>query len=280
MVTMGCDSPPMYRQSIEWINADQTGSLGVLRLTQSDTGWLKGTGHFKGTIWTPNQSPLEFWDHAPQPHVTWTEGLIEIGPRHRLQKIDTQWQLDSHFDEWNLRLTGTCPEQNRLHTWSEEPLWQTEVHCSEMTNRGWSQSHEQSQMLTGTGWIIEHKGEAIIETSRWIGVQNPTIHLLFEENNYGLSGTIRHLQDDQWTAVDITGLNTSTTEWTLETSDSPVLLTKFETIGVEMPFQHIASWERWLTDGHFAYPNIRWQRAVGQWKDTQFVAIVRTQEVE
>ncbi len=272
----------MYRQSIEWINADQTGSLGVLRLTQSDTGWLKGTGHFKGTIWTPNQSPLEFWDHAPKSHVTWTESLIEIGPRHRLQTTGTQWQLDSHFDEWNLRLTGLCSDHKTVHTWHEDPLWQTQVHCAEMDNRGWSQSHDQSQMLTGNGWIIEHSGEAIIEESRWIGAQSPTIHLLLEDNRFGVSGTLRHrtTNTDQWNTAQITGLDTSSTEWTLKTSDASISLTKFETIGLETPFQHIAFWERWLTKSHFAYPSIRWQRAVGQWQDTQFVAIIRTQQVE
>ena len=72
----GCSNLPTDRQSLEFISADQTGRLVVMRLTQSDTGWLKGTGHFKATIWNPGDTTLEFWDHAPKSHVDWNEQQI------------------------------------------------------------------------------------------------------------------------------------------------------------------------------------------------------------
>ena len=105
---LGCAELPTDRRSIEVVSIDQTGQLVVVRLTQGDTGWLKGTGHFKTTIWTPDQHAIEFWDHAPQSHVIWDDEQISIGPRHTLRMSLDTWQLDSHLDEWNLRLMGTC----------------------------------------------------------------------------------------------------------------------------------------------------------------------------
>ena len=63
----GCSSLPTDRHGLEFISADQTGRLVVMRLTQSDTGWLKGTGHFKATIWNPTENTLDFGIMHPSP---------------------------------------------------------------------------------------------------------------------------------------------------------------------------------------------------------------------
>lgn len=274
---LGCADPPTQRNSLEWITLDQTGRVGVLRMTQSDTGWFKGTAHFKATIWTPTQSPLEFWDHAPSSHIIWQDTTKQIGSRHIITHQERNWQLDSHFDEWNLRMMGDC--RSNEHTWGIED-WTTSLHCSELNNSGWSQSHDQSQMLSGNSWIVSHQGSTVIRHSRWMLATTPSLRLMIEEDSLGLRGHIetRSKQDDAWTTHSINTITHNNDHSTIETDRGSISIRDPEPIGIEEPYQHIASWERWLTKSIFPMNSIRWDKAIGTWDEQPFVVLIRTQK--
>lgn len=271
---VGCSTLPTDRQSLEIVSTDQTGRLVVVRLTQSDTGWLKGTGHFKATIWNPEQNALEFWDHAPQSHVDWNDEQISIGPRHTLRINGGAWQLDSHFDEWNLRILGTC---NAKRTdWTVSPTWSTQVLCPSMNNTGWTQSHEQSQLLTGSSMAVLHKGSDVQTESQWFISSGSTLHLMVEATPGGVYGFVETIgEDGQWLSSPIEGLTETETGWQLETTNGALQIDNIELVGVEDPFQHIVSWERTLTQSLYPLHTISWRKGRGVWQDKPFVVVIR-----
>ena len=274
----GCSNLPTERQSLEFISTDQTGRLVVMRLTQSDTGWLKGTGHFKATIWNPGDTTLEFWDHAPKSHVDWNEQQISIGSRHMVQINETNWQLDSHFDEWNLRLLGICDAQPAQ--WMVTPDWSTQVLCPNMTNTGWTQSHEQSQLLNGSSIAVLHKGNELKTDSQWFISTNSTLHLMIEMTPNGVFGYMNTIDEDgQWHTHSILNVTQSDAIWQIKTSSGTVQIDDIQDIGVEDPFEHIASWERTLAQQYYPLNTITWRKGHGVWQDKPFVVIIREQRI-
>lgn len=270
----GCSNLPTDRQSLEFISADQTGRLVVMRLTQSDTGWLKGTGHFKATIWNPGENTLEFWDHAPQSHVDWTEQQISIGYRHTVQMTGTDWQLDSHFDEWNLRILGSCGAKPTA--WMVTPEWSTQVLCPNMTNTGWIQSHEQSQLLNGASIAVLHKGNELETDSQWFISTNSTFHLMIEMTPNGVFGYFQTMDDNgQWNSSSILSVTESKSTWEIKTSAGTIQIDDIQDIGVEDPFEHIASWERTLAQHYYPLHTIAWRKGHAVWQDKPFVVIIR-----
>ena len=276
LLLLSCSDPPTQRHSLEWVTLDQSGSIGVLRMTQSDTGWFKGTAHFKATMWTPNQSALEFWDHAPASHLIWQDATKQIGSRHSITNQQRHWQLDSHFDEWNLRMMGDCTSND--YTWTIEK-WTTTVHCADLSNLGWSQSHDQSQILSGNSWIVAHEGSTVIEHSIWMLATTASLRLMIEEDSLGLRGHIetRSNADDTWTTHSLKSVTHSEQSSIINTDAGSISIQKSDIIGVEDPYQHIASWERWLTESIFPMNTIQWNQAVGTWEEKPFVVLIRTQ---
>ena len=271
---VSCSTLPTDRQSLEIISADQTGRLVVVRLTQGDTGWLKGTGHFKATIWNPGQNALEFWDHAPQSHVEWSDTQIAIGPRHTVHIADSTWQLDSHFDEWNLRILGTCDA--KPIEWMATPTWSTKVLCPNMNNTGWTQSHEQSQLLKGSATAILHNGSAVETESQWFISANSTLQVLAEVTTSGIFGEINSInKEGTWISTPIQRVVKTETGWTIETDTEILHIDNIETIGIEDPFQHIVSWERTLTQPLYPLHTITWRKGRGVWQGKPFVVIMR-----
>ena len=269
-----CSTLPTDRQSLEIVSADQTGRLVVVRLTQGDTGWLKGTGHFKATIWNPGQNALEFWDHAPQSHIEWTDTQIAIGPRHTVRISGSTWQLDSHFDEWNLRILGTC--DTKPTEWMTTPTWSTRVLCPHMNNTGWTQSHEQSQLLKGSSTAILHKGSDVETESQWFISTNPALQIVAEVTTNGVYGFINTMnKEGDWISIPIQHVAKMETGWKIETTTDTLNIDNIETIGVEDPFQHIVSWERTLTERLYPLHTITWRKGRGVWQGNPFVVIMR-----
>ena len=275
---LGCAELPTDRQSLEVISIDQTGRLVVVRMTQGDTGWLKGTGHFKATIWTPDQHALEFWDHAPKSHIIWDEDQISIGPRHTLRmSLDSDtWQLDSHFDEWNLRMMGTCKVSNI--GWQQSSKWNTQVICPSMDNTGWIQSHDQSQLLKGSSITLFHEGSDVVNKSHWFISTTPTLQLMVEQTPFGLYGYMKTLNDDGvWESIPVQTINKSNEQWQINTESGSINIDNIESIGIEDPYQHIASWERWMTQPLYQLNHIQWQKGHGEWQEQHFVVVMREQ---
>ena len=226
---LGCAELPTKRQSLEIISADQTGRVVVVRLAQGDTGWFKGTGHFKATIWTPEQHALEFWDHAPESHVVWSDEQISIGPRHTLRMSTDSWQLDSHFDEWNLRLMGTC--HTKEVEWQTSPSWNTRILCSGMPNTGWIQSHDQSQLLKGSSIATFHKGDEIDTNSHWFISTTPTLQLMVEQTQSGVYGYINVLgEDGMWESSPVQTVSESNGQWQINSAAGDVIINNIEEI--------------------------------------------------
>ncbi len=271
----GCIEVPTARQSIEWISLDQTGSISVIRLTQSDTGWFKGTGHFKANLWTPNQSPLAFWDHAPTDHVIWNHALKAIGHRHQLQYGDAEWRLDSHYDEWNLRLLTTCDDLD--NRWNLDENRTTIVHCIGSSHKGWSQSHDQSQMLNGQSWILSHLGQGIEDNRTLYLASTPTLRLAFEQQKESLHGTLetRPSIDKPWTTTTIHSIVTIDTGLQIQTDVGTLSITAIETIAIESPYEHIASWERTLSQSLYPTHDIIWQKGQSTWQGQPFFLLIR-----
>ena len=271
---LGCSTLPTDRQSIEIVSTDQTGRLVVVRVTQSDTGWLKGTGHFKATIWNPEQNALEFWDHAPKSHVEWSDEQVSIGPRHTVRIAGSTWQVDSHFDEWNLRLLGTCLTQPT--EWIVSPTWSTRVLCPNMTNTGWTQSHEQSQLLQGYSMAVLHEGSDTNTEGLWFLSTSSTLNLLIEVTSQGVYGFINTLNaNGQWISTPVQNVLKTETGWQIDTSSETLEIDSVENIGEEDPFQHIASWERTLAKRLYPLYTITWRKARGMWQNKPVVVTVR-----
>jgi len=269
---LGCSSLPTYRQNMELISIDQTGRLAVFRFSQGDTGWLKGTGHFKATIWNPDQNALEFWDHAPADHINWSDTEISIGARHTLRHIDGRWQLDSHFDEWNLRVMGSCSSEEK--SWTINDTWSTAVHCPNMTNTGWTQSHEQSQLLKGNSLLISHKGMEPVDGMMFMAA-NPTLYFTLETTEDANFGEINFQKDGQWQTQPIKSIQRSSNGWLLETSTEQIQVDKIETIGTEDPHQHVMNWERNIASTVAPIRSIQWSKGRGVWNEKPFVVIIR-----
>lgn len=273
---LGCAELPTSRQSLEVISVDQTGRLVVIRMAQGDTGWFKGTGHFKATIWTPEQHALEFWDHAPKSHVVWGDEQISIGPRHTLRMLENTWQLDSHFDEWNLRLMGTC-EPNDIE-WQTSPMWKTHVVCPGMSSTGWIQSHDQSQLLKGSSSALFHKGSEIENDSRRFISTTPTLQLIIEQTQSGVYGYINTINKDGiWESAPIQKVSESSGQWELSSEAGVIIIDDIEEIGIEDPYQHIAVWERKMAQSLYPLNSITWSKGHGKWQGNHFVVVIREQ---
>lgn len=268
----GCSNLPTYRQNLELISIDQTGRLAVFRFSQGDTGWLKGTGHFKATIWNPDQNALEFWDHAPVDHVTWSDTEISIGVRHTLRHAGDSWQLDSHFDEWNLRVMGSCSSE--VKSWTINDSWSTTVHCPKMTNTGWTQSHEQSQLLKGTSLLLSHNGSEPVDGMMFMAA-NSTLHFTLEATENSIFGEVNLQKDDQWQTQPIKSITENSNGWLLETTTERIQIDKIATIGTEDPHQHIMDWERGIADTVVPIRSIQWSKGRGVWNQKPFVVIIR-----
>lgn len=268
----GCSNLPTHRQNIELVSIDQTGRLAVFRFSQGDTGWLKGTGHFKATIWNPDQNALEFWDHAPADHVTWSDTEISIGVRHTLRRAGDSWQLDSHFDEWNLRVMGSCSSEAR--SWTINDNWETAVHCTNMTNTGWTQSHEQSQLLKGTSLVISHKGNEPTDGLMFMAA-NSTLYFTIEAAENSFFGEINFQKDDQWQTQPIQSITENSNGWLLETTTEQIHVDKIETVATEDPHQHIMDWERSIANTVVPIRSIQWSKGRGVWNEKPFVVIIR-----
>ena len=268
----GCSGLPTDRESMELVSIDQTGRLAVFRFSQGDTGWLKGTGHFKATIWDPDQDALEFWDHAPADHVTWTDTKISIGVRHTLQRAGANWQLDSHFDEWNLRVLGTC--SGTSEEWSVTDTWSTVVPCPNMNNTGWTQSHEQSQMLKGASLLVSHKGTQPID-GMMLMAATPALHFTLEMVEDSVFGQITFRVDENWTTQPIKEITATSNGWLITTETERIQIDNLQVVGVEDPHQHIMDWERRLASTVAPMHTIQWSKGRGVWKDTPFVVVIR-----
>ena len=273
---LGCVELPTKRQSLEIISTDQTGRLVVVRLAQGDTGWFKGTGHFKATIWTPEQHALEFWDHAPESHVVWSDEQISIGPRHTLRMSTDAWQLDSHFDEWNLRLMGNC--QTKKVEWQTSLNWKTRILCSGMTNTGWIQSHDQSQLLKGSSIATFHTGNEIDTESHWFISTTPTLQIMVEQTQAGVYGYINTLNEaGLWESNPVQTVNESNGQWQITSASGTLRINNFEQVGIEDPYQHIASWERWMTQPLYPMNRITWRQGHGEWQGNHVIVVMREQ---
>ena len=102
---------------------------------------------------------------------------------------------------------------------------------------------------------------------------------MMEEDSLGLRGHIetRSNDDNTWTTHSINNITHTEQSSTINTDAGNIFIQKSELIGIEDPYQHIASWERWLTKSIFPMNTIEWHQAVGTWEEQPFVVLMRTQ---
>lgn len=199
--------------------------------------------------------------------MTWNHDLKAIGPRHQLHYSNSQWRLDSHYDEWNLRLLTTCDDLD--NHWNNKDNFMTTVHCIGGSHQGWSQSHDQSQMLTGQSWILSHRGQGIQDDNTLYIASIPTLRLTLEQQNDSINGTLetRPTLEAPWTTITVHSIAPNHTGLQIQTDAGSLSITQIETIAIESPYEHIATWERTLTQAVYPTHDIIWQKGRALGKD-------------
>ena len=162
--------------------------------------------------------------------------------------------------------------------WETSQMWSTYVLCSGMNNTGWIQSHDQSQMLKGSSIAILHKGNQIGTESHWFISSTPTLQLFVEKTNSGTYGYINTLNEDgTWESSPVQTVHESSGQWQINSSFGTLSINNVEHVGVEDPYQHIASWERWMTQPLYPMNSITWRQGHGEWQGNHFVVVMREQ---
>lgn len=269
---MACDALPKYRQSSELVLFDQTGSLTVLRWSQSDTGWLKGQGHFRATWWPQSQTPLLFWDHAPSDYVDWTKQTHSIAQRHLLEYSDSQWLANSHFEEWNLRIQVPCENSTSWTNVAKE--WRTTLQCVSPKSIGWLQSYKQSHPIHGWGFLIEHEGTDTIQNHLQIMGLSNTHSLYVEYRDGETSGTLTERKNN--VQKPIVSLESKSDQIVIHTEIDAFSIPLRKAIGVDDPYEHLATWERAFPSYIAANP-IVWSMSTTSINEIPMTIILRQQ---
>lgn len=274
LLLMACDALPNHRQSSELVVFDQTGSLTVLRWSQGDTGWLKGQGHFRATWWSPSQTPLQFWDHAPADYVDWTQHTRSIALRHRLEYTDAQWLVNSHFDEWNLRVQTPC--ENSTSWKSDSPNWRTTLQCVSPASVGWLQSYKQSHPIQGWGFLIEHQGTEPIQSHLQIMGLSHTHFLYIESRDDQTDGVLTERKTGIQTAITSSEQQSDKMVIYTDTDAFNIPMGDIDIIGIDDPYEHLAMWERALPSYIPTHP-IVWSITTTPVKEIPMTIILRQQ---
>ena len=268
----GCSELPNQRRSAEVVLFDQTNSLTVLRWSQGDSGWLKGQGHFRATWWSPTQSPLQFWDHAPKEYVQWNDSLKDVAMRHQLERLEEQWVANSHFDEWNLRIQTPCDNKDVWSNTSKD--WSTTVSCMSSNSVGWLQSYKRSHPIQGWSFIIEHTGHKTIHKHLQVFGFSHTQYLYAEVADGLTGGTFVDRQSTDIT--EITNIQSDSDQLNLHTSTGQITIPYGKLIGIDDPYEHLASWERW-TNHLFPSNQIEWSLTNVVIDDSPMTILIRQQ---
>ena len=268
---LGCLDSSTYRQGLEWITYDHTGQLAVFRWVTGDTGWLKGQGHMRAHVWLANQSPVSFWTHAPPEFVQWSESEIQIGVGQSQRKKDSLWQLDSHFDEWNVRVQTPCSESPV--NWQVNDDWSGSVQCIEEGSIGWVQSHTQSFPIQGWTVTIQHSGTQPPQDRISIFGVSAGVQLAIEVEHSEIFG----LFNIDGTSIPVQSINQTESGWSIETDSSAIPIENIEFLGMDDPYEHIPSWERALVGTRFPSPPIKWYRGRMKLNDRSILVILRHQ---
>lgn len=265
LLYLSCISPELTeRTSIELVEMTHTGDLLSIRWVQTNTGLMKNQAHLKVNYFRAKQNPIEYSFHAPESEHVWNDTMLQFGV-HTLEKQETQWLSNIHDNDFNIRLESVSVEASPCQFQTED--WSVEILSLRAEDKGWIQAQKRSVTLKGNSFLIKHHGNKVDSNPhRSLLLQSSDLQVYYEDWGEFQYGCAR--KNGILTPLSETNISWSDSGATLEIQDQKLNILWRKNLGIEDPYQHLISPERWIANSQFSLNSVHWIQGYAQFENS------------